>query len=203
MAKESYQDLVFQLGDLARERLVSRPNAPRSMDRVLKAEEALVLRQQELQELEASMNAEDEAWNQFLADLENERAEKMVLVKRWGKAVEGILGRVKDLRKQIAAKKADLKYGQQSLKMAEKKHADYEMTANDPQKVELSRQNLKKLRLGHMRQARNIEELEYQFNQAFEVGGGQPGGPGEVAQSGRLAGRSSTAWTCSPNTGPG
>ena len=40
MAKESYNDLIFQLGDLARDRLAGKPNCPRSMDRVYRAEEA-------------------------------------------------------------------------------------------------------------------------------------------------------------------
>ena len=62
---ENYNDLIFKLGDLARERLAGRPNAPRSMDRVLKAEETLIAREEELKGIEAAMDEEEAAYNEF------------------------------------------------------------------------------------------------------------------------------------------
>ena len=48
---EKYEELIFQLGDLARERLPNKPNCPRSMDRVYKAEDVVVARREELAQL--------------------------------------------------------------------------------------------------------------------------------------------------------
>src|SRR6478672_2064403 len=109
MAAETYNDLVFKLGDLARERLPNKPNCPRSMERVYRAEEALVARQDELAALEEQMNGEDNAYNEFLAQQEAEKAQLSATVKRWKKAVEGIEGRVRDLRKKISSRKAELR----------------------------------------------------------------------------------------------
>ncbi|MFL5346682.1 MAG: hypothetical protein ACJ8AT_18020, partial [Hyalangium sp.] len=76
MAKaESYDDLIFQLGDLARDRLPGKPNCPRTMDRVYRAEEALVARRDELAALEQEMNEEDGAYQEFQAQQDQEKAE--------------------------------------------------------------------------------------------------------------------------------
>jgi hypothetical protein len=182
MAKgESYDDLIFQLGDLARERLVNKPTAPRAMDRVLRAEDALVQRQQEVQDLEAQMNEEDAAYQDFLANAQAEKEESEQIAKQFRKAVDAIQGRVKDLRRKLGQVRGDVRYGEKALKITEKKHGDLEMTNPDPAKLEVSKQNIKKLRLQHMRQQRNSEELEVQFNAVFEVRPGQPGGAGITA----------------------
>ncbi len=178
---ESYNDLIFQLGDLARERLANKANAPRAMDRVFRAEEALLQRQQELQELEAQMNQEDAAFQDFNAQAEAEIAENQQVVKQFKKAVDAIQGRVKELRRKLSQGRADVRYGEKALKLAEKKHGDFEMTNPDPAKLEVSRQNLKKLRLTQMRQQRSAEDLEREFNLVFEVRPGQPGADGIVA----------------------
>jgi hypothetical protein len=178
---ESYNELMFQLGDLARERLVNRPNPPRSLERVLRAEEVLLQRQQEVQDLEAQMNEQDAAFREFAEQAAAEKAEQELVVRRWKRAVDAIQGRVKDLRKKLAAARADLRYGQKALKIAEEKHGNFEMTAPEPAKLELSKQNLKKLRLQHMRAQRNTEEMEIQFNQVFAVAPGHPGAEGILA----------------------
>ena len=82
MAKaESYNDLIFQLGDLARDRLAGKPNCPRTMDRVYRAEAALVARRDELATLEQQMNDEDAAWQDYLAQYEADRAAQYEIVK--------------------------------------------------------------------------------------------------------------------------
>src|SRR3954470_13731024 len=96
MAKESYNDLIFQLGDLARDRLPGKPNCPRSMDRVYRAEEAVVARRDELAALEQEMNDHDAAWQDYLAQQAEERGGHQVVVKKWKKAVEAIESKVKD-----------------------------------------------------------------------------------------------------------
>ncbi len=183
MAKaESYNDLIFQLGDLARERLVNKPTQPRSMDRVFKAENALVARRNELEELERRMNEEDADYQAFLEAQEAERAEQQEIVKKWRKAVDAIEGRTKALRKKISSLRAVQRYDRAGLKKAEERHKDLEMTqAHDAQRVALSRENLKKLRVIQMRKDREIDELEEGLKEALTPRPGQPGAQGILA----------------------
>ena len=183
MAKaESYNDLIFQLGDLARDRLGNKASPPRSMDRVFKAEETVVARREELEELERQMNEEDAAYQDFLAQQEAERLEQQDIVKKWKRAVEGIEGRTKELRKRASSKKAALRYEKNSLKKAEERHKDLEMTSHhDQKKVDESRENLKKLRLIQMRKHREIEEIDQELAQVLTPRPGQPGAQGILA----------------------
>ena len=182
MAKaESYNDLIFQLGDLARDRLAGKPNCPRTMDRVYRAEEALVARREELADLEQQMNQEDLDFQAFVAEQEREKAVHAVQVKKWRKAVDAIEGKVKDMRKGIASKKAEVRYGAESIKKLEAKIADMELTRQDVGDIATARENLKKNRLKHMRLIRDIEALEYDLNNALTPHPGQPGAPGILA----------------------
>ncbi len=177
----SYNELIFQLGDLARERLPNKPNCPQSMQRVYRAEDALVARREELAALEQQMNDEDDAWQAFQAELAAEREKLNVVVKRFHRAVEAIEGKVKDLRKKVANKKADHRYGGASLKKEEARLADMEMTVDDPMKLQVAKDNIKKLRLAYMRQGREVEQLEMDLEQALTPRPGQPGADGILA----------------------
>ncbi len=183
MAKaESYDDLIFQLGDLARDRLASRPAPPRSMARVFKAEDAVVARRAELEDLERQMNEEDAGYADFLDRQEAERGEQQEIVKKWKRAVEAIEGRSKELRKRLSTKRATVRYEAAGLKTTETKHRDLEMTSHhDQAKVQVSRDNLKKLRLLHMRKQRDIEEVEAELAQVLTPRPGQPGAQGILA----------------------
>ncbi|WP_224248949.1 coiled-coil domain-containing protein [Hyalangium gracile] len=182
MAKaESYDDLIFQLGDLARDRLPGKPNCPRTMDRVYRAEEALVARRDELAALEQEMNDEDAAYQDFLAQQEQERAELLVTVKKYKKAVDAIEGKVKDMRKNLSSKKAEVRYGTDSLRKQEAKIHDMEMTRRDPMDIATARENLKKNRLKLMRQQRDIEAIQDDLNNALTPLPGQPGAQGILA----------------------
>lgn len=181
MAKETYNDLIFQLGDLARERLANKPNHPQSMLRVFRAEEALVARQDELAALEQQMNDEDATYQDYVAEVEAEKIRHQATVKKYKRAVDAIEGRVKELRKKLATKKADHRYGGDSIKKEEKKLADLEMTSHDPSRVEIARQNMKKLRLAHMRQGREVEEIQHDLDMALTPTPGQPGADGILA----------------------
>ncbi|MFZ5468436.1 MAG: hypothetical protein ACOZIN_03270 [Myxococcota bacterium] len=183
MAKaETYDELIYQLGDLARERLVNKPNPPRSMDRVLRAEDTLVQRRDELEDLETQMNGEDVAYRDYLVQQEAERTEQQEIVKKWKKAVDAVAGRAKEIRKSLSGKKAAQRYEQMALKKAEERHKDLEVTAqHDEAKVNESRENLKKLRLMQMRKQREIEEIEAQLDQALTPRPGQPGAQGVLA----------------------
>src|SRR4051794_15800990 len=125
--QEAYNELIFQLGDLARDELVKKDRYPKSMDRVFKAEEAVARLREELQTLEAELNDEDTAYQELLASHEEERGPLMETVKRYQKAVDAIQGRSKDLRKKIHAQKAAIKYDTISFGKAEERHADLEL----------------------------------------------------------------------------
>ena len=182
MAKaESYDDLIFQLGDLARDRLAGKPNCPRTMDRVFRAEEALVARRDELSGLEQQMNDEDASWQDYLVKNDEERAKHSEIVKKWKKAVDAVEGQIKTLRKTLSGRRADLRYGQKSLLVLEQKHADLELTTQDASTLNVSRDNLKKTRLQGMRLQREVEDLERQIELALTPKPGQPGGPGLLA----------------------
>lgn len=178
---ESYNDLIFQLGDLARDRLAGKPNCPRTMDRVYRAEAALVARRDELAALEQQMNDEDAAFQDFVAQLEEERATQLEVVKKWKKAVDAVEGQTKALRKSLTNKRADLRYAQDALKQFEKKLADLELSTTDASKLAVARDNLKKNRIQAMRLAREVEDLERQVETALTPKPGQPGAPGILA----------------------
>ena len=178
---ESYNDLIFQLGDLARDRLAGKPNCPRTMDRVYRAEAALVARRDELAALEQQLNDEDAAWQDYLAQYEEDRAAQFEIVKKWKKAVDAVEGQTKNLRKTLSNRRADLRYAQDALKKMDKKHADLELTTQDQSVLGLSRDNLKKNRIQAMRMAREVENLERDVATALTPKPGQPGAAGILA----------------------
>jgi hypothetical protein len=178
---ESYNDLIFQLGDLARDRLAGKPNCPRTMDRVYRAEAALVARRDELSALEQQINDEDAAWQDYLAQYEADRAVQYEIVKKWKKAVDAVEGQTKSLRKTLSGRRADLRYAQDALKKMEKKHADLELTTQDQSVLGNSRENIKKNRIQAMRLAREVENLERDVAMALTPKPGQPGAQGILA----------------------
>jgi len=181
MAKETYNDLIFQLGDLARDRLPGKPTCPRSMDRVYRAEEAVVARREELAALEQEMNDEDAAWQDFLAQQAEERTGHQATVKKWKKAVDAIEGKVKDLRKLLSTRRAELRYAQDGLNTLDKKIKDMELTGQEPSKLEVARTNLKKNRLAQMRLGREVEDMVLRLSTALTPTPGQPGAAGILA----------------------
>ncbi|RKH14047.1 hypothetical protein D7V97_04050 [Corallococcus sp. CA053C] len=181
MAKESYNDLIFQLGDLARDVLPGKPNCPRSMERVYRAEEVLEARRDELAALEAEMNDEDVAYQDSLAQHEDECAAQKEITGRFKRAVDAVEGKVKGLRKTLATRRADLRYAIAGLKKLEVKLADLEMTTQDPVKLDAARQNLKKNRIAQMRLAREVEDWEAQLAASLTPTPGQPGAAGILA----------------------
>lgn len=179
--RDAYNELIFQLGDLARDQLAKKDRYPRSMDRVFKAEEAVLARREELAALEEELDAEDTGYQELLAAHEEERAHQAELVRRFQKAVDAIQGRAKELRKRITAQKAAIKYDSTSLAKAEERHADLELTTQDEYKLDESKTLLKRLRLQLMRRQRDLEDLEIQFDQLLTPPEGSKGAPGILA----------------------
>ena len=182
MAKaDPYNDLIFSLGDLARERLSNKSNRPRAMERVFKAEDAVVARRGELEALERGMNDEDQRYQDFIASAADEKESQSKVIGRYRKAVDAIAGRVKESRKKLSNARADLRYNKEHHKKAVQRHEEYEMTVFDPKKVEASKDNIKKMKLALMRRERNVEEMEQEFLAILTPEEGQPGAPGILA----------------------
>jgi hypothetical protein len=182
---DQYNELIFKLGDLARERLVSREKPPRTMSRVLKAEEAVIARQEELADLEQQMNDADAEFQDAEAAYREEFAELQAVVKQFKRAVDGVEGRVRDLRKRLAARRLDHRHAQTAIKKAELRHRDLEMGGN-PTRIEESRQVLRKMRLMALRMGNEVKDMEQQMDEALTPLPGQPGGEGIVARRRQL-----------------
>jgi hypothetical protein len=178
---ETYDDLIFQLGDLARERLGRKPNAPRTMERVLRAEEMVLTRRDELADLEAQMNDEDLRRQELVDRCAADREELGKVVKQWKRVVDAIQVKVKDVRKRLLGRRAELRYGHANLKKEEAKAADLELTGADQKKLDFAKQGLKRIRLAQMRLHREVEELEAEVEGLFTVRDGQPGAEGILA----------------------
>ena len=182
MARESYNDLIFQLGDLAREHLAEAKNPPKAMDAVFAAEDEVLAIRQEIEGIEAEMNEADAEYQDFLAQQDAEKEEQMAIIKKWRAAVAGVEVRSRDLKKKLSSLKAAFRYQKVSLKRQEEKHKDLELReGHDAKKIALSRENLKKARLHIMREQRHVEELEWEFNQVLTPRPGQPGAQGILA----------------------
>lgn len=179
--QDAYNELIFKLGDLARDQLAKKERYPRSMERVFKAEEAVAQLREDLAALEEDLDAEDSGYQGMLAAHEEERSQLLETVKRYQKAVDAIQGKSKDLRKKITAQKAAIKYDSTSLGKAEERHSDLELTTNDEYKLDESRGLVKRLRLQIMRRTRDLEELQIQFDQLLSPPEGTKGAPGILA----------------------
>jgi len=156
---ESYNDLIFKLGDLARERLNGKPTAPRSMDRVLKAEEAVATREEELKGIEAAMDEEEAAYNEFREAVEGEKAELEPLVEKYKKSVGAAEGRLKTAKEKLASKLNDLKHTKLSVQKEEAKLKNYE-ELGEKAKVQASEKSIKLIRMEVMRRSREIREMQ-------------------------------------------
>lgn len=182
MAKESYNDLIFALGDLAREHLAEAKHPPRAMEAVFNAEDAVLAVRQEIENLEAELNEEDAKWNDFVAVQDEERAKQKAIVTKWRSAVLGVEGRSRDMKKKLSSMKAAFRYQKDSLRRAEASHKEMELReGHDVKKINLSRENLKKTRLHIMREQRNLEELEWELNSVLTPRPGQQGAAGILA----------------------
>ncbi|PZR17330.1 MAG: hypothetical protein DI536_03110 [Archangium gephyra] len=182
MPKESYDELIFALGDLAREHLAEAKNPLRAMEHVFNAEDAVLAVRGEIETLEAELNEEDGKWNDFLAAQEDEKLKQKAIIAKWRSAVLGVEGRSRDMKKKLSSMKAAFRYQKDSLRRAEASHKEMELReGHDVKKINLSRENLKKTRLHIMREQRNLEELEWDLNQVLTPRPGQQGAAGILA----------------------
>lgn len=180
---ESYNDLIFKLGDLARERLAGRPNAPRSMERVLTAEENLVTHEEELKQIEQAMDEEEAAYSEFRQVCEDEKTELGATIEKYKKVIAHAESKYKAAREKIASKENDLKHAKLSAKKEEEKLQAAE-ELGEKAKVESSKTSLKHIRMDVMRRQREIREMTEQADKIFMP---EDDSPGSVAV--RAAGR--------------
>lgn len=182
MAKESYTDLIYQLGDLAREHLADEARAPKKMAKVFAAEDNLVALREEVQAIEAELNGLEDENAAFEERIAAEKAEQEAITKKWRAAVVGVESRSREMKKSVSSIKAAFRYRKLSHKRAEQAHAVMEQReGHDAKKIALSAEHLKKNRLSLMREQRRIEELEYDLSQVLTPRPGQPGAQGILA----------------------
>ncbi len=180
----SYNDLIFQLGDLAREHLAEKPRPPRTMKKVFDAEDVVLALRDDIASAEQQMNDEDTAYQDFLERIEVERLDQQRITKKWATAVAGVESRSRQLKKSISSQKAALRYQKKSLKLADDKHKDLEQReGHDLRKLQLSAENLKKQRLQLMRDHRRIEDLGFELKSILTPRPGQQGAQGILAHA--------------------
>ncbi len=181
-SSESYEELIFELGDLARAHLSEAKKLPRGMSVVFAAEDEVLDRRSALEAAEDELNQEDQRWQDFLDAQEAEKKDLKAIVMKWRSAVAGVEGRSREMKKKLSALKAAFRYQRQSLAGAETAHKEMEMReGHDARKIAMSHENLKKSRLHIMREKRNIEEREWELNQVLTPRPGQPGAQGILA----------------------
>lgn len=178
----TYNDLIFQLGDLAREHLAQSKKPPRKMEKVYAAEEVVLAIRAEIEAAEQQMNDEDLDYKDFLERIEVEKLDQQKITKKWAAAVSGVETRSRAIKKTISSQKAAHRYQKKSMKLAEEKHKDLEQReGHDLRKLTLSSDNLKKFRLQIMRDRRHIDDLEFEFKSILTPRVGQQGAQGILA----------------------
>jgi hypothetical protein len=175
---ELYEELLFQLGDLARDRLAGKPCSPRSMQRVFRAEEALLARRQELEALEQHFHTAEEAWQHFLAHNEGERAEQQGVLKRWKGRVEGVLQRSKELRRQQATLRQELHAARHALHRLEVRQLELERAGVAPEPLAEARERTDTQRQLQARLSSELEAVEHGLQQLLTPAPEDPNSPG-------------------------
>ena len=184
MSQGTYKDLIFQLGDLAREHLAEAKSAPRAMEKVFAAEDLVLALREDIENAEQAMNDEDTSFKDFVERIEVEKIDQQRITKKWAAAVSGVETRSRDLKKKISSQKAAHRYQKKSMKLAEEKHRDLEQReGHDLRKLALSADNLKKFRLQIMRDRRHIDDLEFEFKSILTPRPGQTGAQGILAHA--------------------
>lgn len=182
MAKENYNDLIFLLGDLAREHLAEAKHLPKAMEGVFAAEDVLLAIRDEIAALEDEMNAEAAAYQDFNDQQAAERDEQKAITRKWSHAVAGVENRSRELRKSLSSQRAAYRYQKNSLALADQKHKELEQReGHDIRKIDLSRANLKTFRLKIMRFGRMLEDMEMELKQVLTPRPGQAGAQGILA----------------------
>lgn len=176
MAAETYEDLIYRLGDIAYERLWNKPNAPRMVARVIKAAETYEQRQIELRELEGAMDAEEAAYNEFREACETESAQCHELVEKHKRAVGVAEAKAKSLEAKLVTKRKDVSVGRVAVQKSEDSIRQLEGDG-EVDKARAARENLKKTKIDLMKRVRECEDMQAEYDQIMNPQTG-PGAEG-------------------------
>ncbi|MFN7132649.1 MAG: hypothetical protein ACK4N5_11250, partial [Myxococcales bacterium] len=112
---ELYRELVYKLGDTAYERLWNKPNAPRAIERVIRAAEVLEKRQVELAAIETAMNEEEASYAEFKQACDEETAQCQELIQKYKKLVQAAESKARSLEAAMVSKRNDARIARQGL----------------------------------------------------------------------------------------
>ncbi len=176
MPGETFEDLIFQLGDVGYERLWNKPNPPRTMDRVVKAAEAYEQRQIELQEVEATMDAEEQAYNEFREACESESAECDVTVQKFKKAVDLAEGKAKSIETKLNTRRRDLAASERSLERLRTQIQQLEEEGL-AEKAQPLKAGLKNAKMDQMKRVRECDDMQAEYDKIMnpDLGAGAEG----------------------------
>lgn len=182
MARESREQLMLKLGDLARERLGNGPAPSEAMLQVFDAEEGVLAAREALAATEDAMNRRDQAYRKYVSAVTQERAELTALVKTWKRVVAGVEGHTRDINKKLGVERSTLYLEQKGIARAEERFVQLEAKEHPgSEKLAAARDSIKKQRLLTMRRQRAIAELEQELEAALTPEEGHPGAEGILA----------------------
>jgi myosin heavy subunit len=178
---EQFQETLFHLGDLARDRLVGKPGCPRSMQRVLRAEELLLARRRELEELKQRVAKQQATWRELQARLEHGRAKQEAVLEQHKGQVQGVLRHSKSLRRQRTARREELLAARQKREQLEARYSERLEAGVSLERLTRAREQLERQQATQLRLADQLAQVEEALQQVLTPEPGQPGGPGVLA----------------------
>jgi chromosome segregation ATPase len=173
---ETYEDLIYRLGDLAYERLWDKPDRPKAVDRAIKTGEILEQRKMELQEIEQTMDAEEQAYNEFRQACEEESAQCDELVQKYKKAVQVAESKANSLEAAIIRKRKDILAARTAVEKLEKQAKEWAESGLED-KAKAVRASLKQAKLDLMKRNRECDEMQAEFDKLMNPESG-PGAEG-------------------------
>ncbi|MDR0966376.1 MAG: hypothetical protein LBM75_07750 [Myxococcales bacterium] len=163
MAADNYDDLIFTLGDIAYERYWNRPGELKSIELVLEVAETLEHHQLELQELEAAMDDEEQAFKEFQAAVEEEAAQCQELVEQHIKPVKLAESKAKAIESSLLSKRKDLGTARQNLSKLEKQIKQWRADGY-LDKAKDNEIRYKSLKMDLLKRGRECEELQTKYD---------------------------------------
>lgn len=168
---DTYEDLIFKLGDVAYERLWNKPSAPAVMQKVIKAAEVYEARQVELHEIEEAMDAEEAAYNEFRDACAEEDAQCGLLVEKHSKAVKIAESKAKSIESKLVSKRNDVSASRRALDNFAAQVKSLE-DIGEFEKAKVAKENLKKAKLDGMKRERECDDMQAEYDKIMnpEIG---------------------------------
>ncbi|MBI5547860.1 MAG: hypothetical protein HY901_28590 [Deltaproteobacteria bacterium] len=160
---DTYEDLVFKLGDVAYERLWNKPHAPKLIQRVIKAAEGFEARQVELKEIETTMDEEEASYHEFSEACSQEDQECQVLVDRHAQAVKLAEGKAKAVESRLVTRRKDVTASRGALTKYEAQVKRLE-ELGEFEKTKVPKENLKRAKIDLMKRIRECEDMQVEYD---------------------------------------